>query len=62
VRAVHREPRRGDLLLSRADTGKAERLLGYRPTKGVMDGLESTMDWYIANLLPAQEERKVANV
>ena len=63
VRAVHREPRRGDMLLSRADTGKAARLLGYRPTKGVMDGLEATMDWYIANLLPAQEEeRKVVNV
>jgi len=27
-----------------------------------MDGLESTMDWYMANLSPAEEERKVANV
>jgi len=63
VRAVHREPRRGDMLLSRADTGKAARLLGYRPTKNVMDGLESTMDWYLANLTPAQEEiKEVANV
>jgi UDP-N-acetylglucosamine 4-epimerase len=58
VRAVHREPRRGDMQLSRADTGKAARLLGYQPTKGVMDGLEATMDWYVANLLPAQEEAK----
>jgi UDP-N-acetylglucosamine 4-epimerase len=63
VRAVHREPRRGDMLLSRADTGKAARLLGYQPTNGVMDGLESTMDWYVANLTPAQEEMKeVVNV
>jgi UDP-N-acetylglucosamine 4-epimerase len=61
VRAVHREPRRGDMLLSRADIGKAARLLGYRPTQGVMDGLESTMDWYLANLLP-DRERKVVNV
>jgi len=28
----------------------------------VMDGLESTMDWYIANLAPAEAERKVVNV
>jgi len=62
VRAVHREPRLGDIKLSKADTGKAARLLGYAPTKGVMDGLESTMDWYMANLSPAEEERKVANV
>ena len=33
VRAVHREPRRGDILLSRADIGKARRLLGYEPTR-----------------------------
>jgi UDP-N-acetylglucosamine 4-epimerase len=61
VRVAHREERRGDVKLSKADTGKAQRLLGYQPTKGVMDGLESTMDWYIANLAP-QDERKVANV
>jgi UDP-N-acetylglucosamine 4-epimerase len=58
VRAVHREPRRGDMLLSRADIGRSRRLLGYQPTKGVMDGLESTMDWYVANVAPV-EERKV---
>jgi UDP-N-acetylglucosamine 4-epimerase len=61
VRAVHREPRRGDILLSKADIGKARRLLGYGPTLRLMDGLEQTMDWYIENLAPAQP-RKVANV
>ncbi len=64
VRAVHREPRRGDMLLSRADIAKAARLLGYRPTQNVMDGLEATMDWYMANLVKPEElqERMVANV
>ena len=61
VRPVYREPRRGDILLSRADIGKAQRLLGYQPTVRIMDGLESTMDWYVARLAP-REERKVANV
>ena len=61
VRPVHREPRRGDIRLSRADIGKAQRLLGYRPTVRVMDGLESTMDWYVANLCAA-EPRSVVNV
>jgi len=61
VRPVYREPRRGDILLSRADIGKAQRLLGYQPMVRIMDGLESTMDWYVARLAP-REERKVANV
>ena len=58
VHAVYREARRGDIQLSRADIGKAQRLLGYQPTVRLMDGLESTMDWYVANVAPA-EERKV---
>jgi UDP-N-acetylglucosamine 4-epimerase len=53
ARAVHREPRRGDVLLSRADTGKAERLLGYRPQVRIMKGLELTAEWYMAHLLEA---------
>jgi UDP-N-acetylglucosamine/UDP-N-acetylgalactosamine 4-epimerase len=61
VRAVHREPRRGDILLSKADIGKSRRRLGYEPTLRLMDGLESTMDWYVANL-QSQPEKKVANV
>jgi UDP-N-acetylglucosamine/UDP-N-acetylgalactosamine 4-epimerase len=61
VRAVYREARRGDIQLSRADIGKAQRLLGYQPTVRLMDGLESTMDWYVANVAPV-EERKVVNV
>jgi UDP-N-acetylglucosamine/UDP-N-acetylgalactosamine 4-epimerase len=61
VRPVHREPRRGDVALSRADIGKARRLLGYEPTVRVMEGLERTMDWYVANLT-TEQPRKVANV
>jgi UDP-N-acetylglucosamine/UDP-N-acetyl-alpha-D-glucosaminouronate 4-epimerase len=61
VRAMHREPRRGDMLLSKADIGKARSLLGYEPSVLLMDGLENTMDWYIENL-SQPEIRKVANV
>jgi UDP-N-acetylglucosamine 4-epimerase len=61
VRPLHREPRRGDMQLSRADISKAQRLLGYQPSVRVMEGLRSTMDWYVANLSPS-EERKVVNV
>ena len=61
VRAAHRPPRRGDIQLSKADIGKAQRRLGYQPTVRLMDGLENTMDWYIANLSQPQP-RKVANV
>jgi UDP-N-acetylglucosamine 4-epimerase len=61
VRAVHRAPRRGDVPLSRADIGKAQRLLGYQPMVRVLEGLEKTMDWYVANLA-AETPRRVANV
>jgi UDP-N-acetylglucosamine 4-epimerase len=61
ARPVHRETRRGDVKFSLADIGKAQRLLGYSPVWRVAQGLEKTIDWYIANLLPAMETRKVAH-
>ena len=61
AQAVHREPRKGDLQFSRADTAKAERLLGYRPAVRIMEGLERTIDWYADNLVPVRQERKVAH-
>ena len=59
VRAVHREPRRGDLRYSLADTDKAARLLGYRPTHRIMQGLEKTVEWYVENLFTDTRKRAV---
>jgi UDP-N-acetylglucosamine 4-epimerase len=56
ARAVHRAPRRGDMLLSRADVSKAARLLGYRPVFDLRSGLEQTIAWYMAHLLPADRK------
>jgi UDP-N-acetylglucosamine 4-epimerase len=61
VRPVHRAPRRGDMLLSRADVGKAVELLGYRAGFDLRRGLAQTIDWYIQNLLPAAQ-RSYAHV
>jgi len=61
VRAVHREPRRGDLPFSQADISKAVKLLGFEPRVRVAEGLESTIAWYAAHLAPAKESRKVAH-
>ena len=61
ARAVHRAPRRGDMLLSRADTGKAARLLGYRPVYDLRTGLSQTIDWYMAHL-PREHQRRLAHV
>lgn len=47
---VYRDFRPGDMRFSRADIGKAERLLGYLPTWPVQRGLKSTVDWYTARL------------
>ena len=60
VKAVHREPRRGDLQFSRADISKASRLLGFRPAVRIMEGLEKTIDWYADNLVIAKD-KKVAH-
>ena len=62
VRAVHREPRRGDMRCRRPTSARPRACSATAPTKGVMDGLESTIDWYMANLAPAEQERKVAHV
>ena len=57
ARPVYRAPRRGDMLLSRADVSKARRLLGYRATYDLRSGLAQTIDWYMAHLLPAEQRR-----
>jgi len=57
VRPVHGEPRKGDVKYSQADISKARKLLGFRPTHRVLEGLEKTIDWYAANLVvEAQQE------
>jgi len=61
ARAMHRAPRRGDMLLSCADISKAQRLLGYRPVFTLRSGLAQTIDWYMEHLL-ADEQRNLANV
>ncbi len=54
LRPVYREFRPGDGRLSQADTDKARRLLGYRPVWRIREGLERTIDWYVANLAPSR--------
>ena len=61
VRATHREPRRGDVRFSQADISKARKLLGYRPTHRVLEGLEKTIDWYAANLV-VEKQPEMAHV
>jgi UDP-N-acetylglucosamine 4-epimerase len=39
--------RAGDVLHSRADIGRARRLLGYRPTHNFEHGLDEALDWHI---------------
>jgi UDP-N-acetylglucosamine 4-epimerase len=41
------EFRPGDILHSRADIGQARRLLGYRPTHNIAQGLDEALDWYV---------------
>jgi UDP-N-acetylglucosamine 4-epimerase len=45
----HGEFRPGDILHSRADIGQARRLLGYRPSHNLDQGLAEALDWYVAD-------------
>ena len=36
----------GDVRDSQADISKAEKMLGYRPTVGLEEGLRKTVDWF----------------
>lgn len=53
-RPQYRAFREGDVLHSQADISKAQRLLGYRPTHRIADGLQEAMAWYVKNLPAAK--------
>jgi nucleoside-diphosphate-sugar epimerase len=46
VKAVHAEPRPGDIKHSTADFGKARRVLGFEPRVPFLEGLRRTVEWY----------------
>lgn len=50
IKPVYSAPRPGDIRHSRADIGKAERLLGYKPLYDLDTGLRATIGWYRENL------------
>ena len=54
---VYRDFRPGDVRFSRADISKIQRLLGYKPTHQVREGLEKAISWYVARLGPAHAKR-----
>ncbi len=45
IEPIYAAPRAGDVRDSQADIGKAARLLGYRPTVSLEEGLRHTLDW-----------------
>lgn len=46
VEPIYKDPRTGDVRDSQADIAKARRLLGYKPTVGLEEGLRHTIEWY----------------
>ena len=46
VEPIYKDARAGDVRDSQADVAKAERLLGYRPTVTLEDGLRHTVAWF----------------
>jgi nucleoside-diphosphate-sugar epimerase len=46
VEPIYKDARQGDVKHSQADIAKAERMLGYRPTVNLEEGLRHTVAWY----------------
>jgi UDP-N-acetylglucosamine/UDP-N-acetyl-alpha-D-glucosaminouronate 4-epimerase len=53
---LYREFRAGDVRHSHADISRARKLLGYKPTHRIGDGLNEALQWYVANLSPTRPE------
>jgi UDP-N-acetylglucosamine 4-epimerase len=47
LKPIHRASQPGDVPHSRADIGKARRLLGYAPSHNVAKGLDEALSWYV---------------
>jgi UDP-glucose 4-epimerase len=46
IKPIHKEPRAGDIKLSKADIRKAQSILGYEPKVNFKEGLKETIKWY----------------
>ena len=49
IKADYKEARLGDVLHSRADISKGQKILGYSPKIGIKEGLIKTVNWYKEN-------------
>ena len=49
-KATYRDFRAGDVRHSLADISKAEKLLGYKPTHRIGDGMNVALDWYVRDI------------
>lgn len=53
LKPIHAEPRTGDILSSMANIDKAKRNLNYKPSIGLVQGLQKTIEW---NRLQSEEK------
>jgi UDP-N-acetylglucosamine 4-epimerase len=51
----YRDFRPGDVRHSQADISKARRLLGYKPTHDVRNGLQEALEWYVREFGPVEQ-------
>ena len=52
---IHVEPRPGDVLRLLADSSKASRLFGFKPTVSLIDGIGRLRDWYMSQKKSPEE-------
>jgi len=55
AQVIHEVQRPGDVLRLFADTAKAERLTGFKPTVALRDGLQKLLNWYQSQGKSAEE-------
>ncbi len=56
VKPSYRDFRAGDVRHSLADISKAKDKMGYQPTHKISEGLDESMDWYVADLSDKAEK------
>ena len=64
IKVVYDKPRPGDVLRLRCDTDKAKKILGYKPTVSIDDGLTKLLEWYKTSKVDARvllEQEQIYN-
>lgn len=59
IKVIHGEQRKGDIPHSQASIEKAQKLLGYKPSHKIYDGLKEVVKWYWESLNATKQNKTI---